>query len=211
MTPFTRLHGPAAPLMLANVDTDVIIRIERLATLARDQLGPYALEALRFDADGSEAPGFVLNQPPFRNAPILLAGENFGCGSSREAAVWALMDIGIRCVIAPSFGDIFFNNCFQNGMLPIRLDAPRLQALAAAAATGAPVGVDLAACVIEPPHGEAIPFTVDVQRREGLLLGLDDIQLTLRERADILDWQQQDRRLRPWAWPASDPPPGPQA
>src|SRR5919205_1213678 len=121
MQPFTKVGGPAAPLLRANVDTDLIIRIERLVGTRREELGPFAFEALRRRADGSEDPDFVLNRPEYRGAPILLAGPNFGCGSSREGAVWALMGAGIRCVIAPSFGDIFFSNCFQNGLLPVVL------------------------------------------------------------------------------------------
>jgi 3-isopropylmalate/(R)-2-methylmalate dehydratase small subunit len=203
MTPFTTVSGPAAPLMRDNVDTDVIIRIERLTNLQRDQLGPYALEALRFRADGSEDPAFVLNQPAFRSAPILLAGSNFGCGSSREGAVWALMGMGVRCVVAPSFGDIFFNNCFQNGMLPIQLPLPVVERLAAAAAGGAPFTVDLHQCVVRGPDGNVTSFTVDPLRREGLLKGLDDIGLTLQSDATVRAWQREDRLRRPWAWPAT--------
>ncbi|MBK6007128.1 3-isopropylmalate dehydratase small subunit [Ramlibacter ginsenosidimutans] len=203
MTPFTSVTGPAAPLMRENVDTDVIIRIERLTNLQRDQLGPYALEALRLRPDGSEDPAFVLNRPPFRGAPILLAGSNFGCGSSREGAVWALMGLGVRCVIAPSFGDIFFNNCFQNGMLPIELPLPVVERLAAAAADGAPFTVDLDRCVIDGPDGRATRFAVNALRREGLLNGLDDIGLTLQADAAIRGWQREDRQRRPWAWPAA--------
>ncbi|TFZ02901.1 3-isopropylmalate dehydratase small subunit [Ramlibacter henchirensis] len=208
MSPFTRVTGPAAPLPRDNVDTDVIIRVERLAALDRDQLGPYALEALRLRPDGSEDPAFILNQPPFRSAPILLAGANFGCGSSREAAVWALMGRGIRCVIAPSFGDIFFSNCFQNGLLPIRLPLGRVQAIATAAAAGAPFTVDLQQCTISSPSGEVIPFEIDAQKREALLLGLDEIQLTLRDDESIRAWQHEDQDHRPWAW-LSHPAPRP--
>lgn len=202
MTPFTTVTGPAAPLMRENVDTDVIIRIERLTQLRRDELGPYALEALRLRADGSEDPGFVMNQPAFRGAPILLAGPNFGCGSSREGAVWALMGLGVRCVIAPSFGDIFFNNCFQNGLLPLPLPLPVVQQLAAASADGAPMTIDLHRSEIRAADGNVLAFSVDPLRREGLLQGLDDIGLTLRHDTDIRRWQDQDRRHRPWAWPA---------
>jgi 3-isopropylmalate/(R)-2-methylmalate dehydratase small subunit len=143
MEPFTTVSGPAAPLLLANVDTDVIIRIEPLTQQPREALGRFAFEVLRYRPDGSEDPEFVLNQPAFRGAPILLAGTNFGCGSSREGAVWALPGIGIRCVIAPSFGDIFFSNYFQNGVLPIVLDEHMIEELATSARTGAVMRVDL--------------------------------------------------------------------
>lgn len=200
MIPFAQVTGPAAPLLRDNIDTDVIIRIERLAALDRDQLGPYALEALRFRSDGSEDPAFVLNEHAFRTAPILLAGANFGCGSSREAAVWALMERGVRCVIAPSFGDIFFNNCIQNGLLPIRLPLARIQAVARAAAAGGHFTVDLEQCTVASPDGEVTPFVIDVQQRKALLLGLDEIQLTLREAESIRAWQGKDQLCRPWAW-----------
>ncbi|AJG22004.1 3-isopropylmalate dehydratase small subunit [Cupriavidus basilensis] len=200
MQPFTVVTGAAVPLLRANVDTDVIIRIERLTALPREQLGPYALEALRYRADGSEDPGCVFNQPAFRGAPVLLAGANFGCGSSREGAVWALMGLGVRCVIAPSYGDIFYNNCFQNGVLPIRLPAEAVQALAAQCASGAPVRVDLASATLSAPDGATVAFPVDRLRREALLHGLDDIGLTLKDDALIRAWQQADRTRRPWAW-----------
>lgn len=199
--PFTLVTGAAPYLSRANIDTDVIIRIERLTSLAKDQLGPFAMEALRYRDDGTDEPGFVLNQSAFRGAPILLAGDNFGCGSSREGAVWALQGIGIRCVIAPSFGDIFYSNCFQNGVLPIRLPAAEVEALAAACAAGAPMTVDLAQHRLTAPGGIASTFAVDPLRREGLLHGLDDIGLTLKDNALIREWQRDDRLRRPWAWP----------
>jgi 3-isopropylmalate/(R)-2-methylmalate dehydratase small subunit len=198
--PFTTLSGPAPSLPQPNVDTDVIIRIERLTTLGRAELGLYCLESLRYREDGSEDPAFVLNQPLFRGAPFLLAGENFGCGSSREGAVWALQAMGVRCVIAPSFGDIFFSNCFQNGILAIRLPPARVAALAAACAGGAPLSADLERQVLLAPTGEAIAFAVDPLRREALLHGLDDIGLTLKDDALVRAWQEQDRIARPWVW-----------
>ncbi len=201
MQPFTVVTGAAAHLPRANVDTDVIVRIERLTTLGRDQLGPYCFEALRYREDGSDDPDFVFNQPAFRHAPFLLAGDNFGCGSSREGAVNALQGLGVRCVIAPSFGDIFFSNCFQNGVLPIRLAASQVEALAAACAHGEPLTVDLQQCSIQAAGGVATPFTVDPLRREALLHGLDDIGLTLKDEPLILAWQEADRQRRPWAWP----------
>lgn len=207
MQPFTVLTGPAAWLPRANVDTDVIIRIERLTTIGdRSQLGTYAMEALRYREDGSEDPAFVFNQPAFRGAPVLLAGENFGCGSSREGAVWALQGMGVRCVIAPSFGDIFFNNCFQNGMLPIRLAHDAIEALARQCADGAAMTVDLQQRTLAAPDGSTQPFAIDPLRREGLLHGLDDIGLTLKDDALIRAWQAADRERRPWAWPAATQP-----
>ena len=205
MTPFTAVTGAAAHLPRANVDTDVIIRIERLTTLTKEQLGAYAFEALRFRPDGSDDPDFVLNQPAFRGAPFLLAGDNFGCGSSREGAVTALQGLGLRCVIAPSFGDIFFGNCFQNGVLPIRLPAAEVDALARACAHGEPLTVDLERQTIRTAAGTETAFTVDPLRREGLLHGLDDIGLTLKDDALIEQWQQADRSRRPWAWPVGAP------
>jgi 3-isopropylmalate/(R)-2-methylmalate dehydratase small subunit len=197
---FTILRGPVAALLRPNVDTDVIVRIERLMSVARDALGPYAFEALRLRADGSEDQDFVLNQPPFREAPILLCGPNFGCGSSREGAVWALLARGIRCVIGESFGDIFFANCFQNGLLPIRLPAAAVARIAAQAAAGALLNVDLRSQRLTLPDATVIAFEVDPMRREALLEGLDDIGKTLKLDAAIGAWQARDRIARPWAW-----------
>lgn len=205
MQPFTTLTGPAAPLLRANIDTDVIIRIERMTALPADQLGPWALEPLRYRADGSEDPDFVLNQPAFRAAPILLAGPNFGCGSSREPAVTALAQRGIRCVVAPSFGDIFFNNCFQNGLLAVPLPQALVEALAAQCRHGAALTVDLQAQQIVAPDGQAHAFDIAPLRREALLRGLDDIGLTLRDDALIRQWQHADRQRRPWAWLPAGP------
>lgn len=200
LQPFTRVTGAAPCLPQANLDTDVIIRIERLTALGRDELGPYALESLRYLSDGREDAEFVMNRPEFRGAPFLLGGENFGCGSSREGAVWALQGIGVRCVIAPSFGDIFFSNCFQNGVLPIRLPATQVATLATACRQGELLTADLNQCSLGTAEGLAISFEVDALRREGLLHGLDDIGLTLQHNDAILDWQQHDRMQRPWAW-----------
>ena len=200
MAPFSTVSGPAAPLMLANVDTDVIIRVEPMTRHPRTELGRFAFEALRYRADGSDDPDFVLNQPAFRGAPILLAGANFGCGSSREPAVWALMGLGIRCVIAPSFGDIFFANCFQNGVLAIVLDEHRVEELAATADTGAAMLVDLVQQQLSIGDSAPLPFQVDALRRESLLAGLDAIGLTLQDSAVIAAWQQADRVRRPWIW-----------
>ena len=201
MQAFTRVSGPAAALPVDNLDTDIIIRIERVTTLERDRLGPWALEALRFRADGTEEPDFILNQPTFRYAPILIGGANFGCGSSREAAVWALMARGIRVVIAPSFGDIFFNNAFENGLLAIRLAPGEVERLARHAAGGMPLEVDLGSQLIRVDR-EELRFEVDPTRRQALLAGLDSIGLTLRARERIRAWQHADRGRRPWAWPS---------
>ena len=200
MQPFTRITGPAAPLLRSNIDTDVIIRIERLTSVPREQLGPYAFEALRYSKDGAEDPDFILNRTNFRNAPILIAAENFGCGSSREGAVWALMAAGLRCIIAESFGDIFYNNCFQNGMLPVTLPATIVKQLARQTADGAPLTVDLIERVILPPQGEAIALDIDAQRREALIEGLDEISRTLKGLPEIGEWQSRDRMDRPWIW-----------
>lgn len=200
MQAFTTVTGCAIPFLRANVDTDLIVRIERLTSLPKDQLGPYAFESLRYRPDGSPDPDCILNAARFRNAPFLLAGDNFGCGSSREGAVWALMGLGIRAVIAPSYGDIFFANCFQNGVLPVRLPLTQIEALAAHCADGAPLTVDLQACEIRAGDGAAQPFAIDATRREGLLSGLDAIGLTLRDDAAIRAWQARDRVQRPWAW-----------
>lgn len=202
MTPLSEIEGPAAPLLEANVNTDVIIRIERLSDFERDALEPYAFEAWRFDDDGDEIPDFVLNQPAWRGAPILLCGPNFGCGSSREGAVWALNCIGVRVVIAPSFGGIFRNNCFQNGTLPITLPAETVQQFAEIARQQpeAPFRVDLQREVVVPPNGAPVPFEIDGLRKQGLLKGLDDLGLTAERLPEIADWQKRDREARPWTW-----------
>jgi 3-isopropylmalate/(R)-2-methylmalate dehydratase small subunit len=201
MQPFTVVSGPAAPLMLPSVDTDVIIRIEHLTDTPKHELGRYAFQALRYRRDGSDDPEFILNRAHFRSAPILIAGPNFGCGSSREHAVWALQGLGIRCVIAPSFGDIFYANCFQNGILPVRLPSVVVDGLAQQCLDGSALTVDLADYLITAPDGHAIPFAVDTRRREMMLLGLDEIGLTLRAMGEIDEWQAKDKFRRPWAWP----------
>lgn len=203
MQKFTTVAGPAAPMLTPNVDTDVIIPIQRLLGSGRTGLGPHAFERLRYNKDGSDNPDFVLNRPQYRDSPILLAGPNFGCGSSREGAVWALMGMGFRAVLAPSFGDIFFNNCFQNGMLPVVLPEDAIHRIAAEteAAQGARhTVVDLGREVVITPEGAEIPFAIDARRKEALLEGLDDIALTLRLQARIAAWQDADRTARGWAW-----------
>jgi 3-isopropylmalate/(R)-2-methylmalate dehydratase small subunit len=202
MEKFSVLRGIAAPLMLPNIDTDRIIRIERVVGVPHERQGEYLFEAMRFNADGSENPGFILNQPPYREARILLAADNFGCGSSRENAVWALLGWGLRCVIAPSFGDIFFGNCFQNGMLPIRLPAATVERLAAEIEADAQhaLCVDLERQRIVTAKGEEIAFDVEPLRRRMLLEGLDEIGLTLQHEAAIAAFQRADRRARPWLY-----------
>lgn len=194
------IEGPAAPLLIDNIDTDVIIRIERLTSIANDELGPYAFEALRYDSEGRPKPDFVLHRPEFKSAAILLSGSNFGCGSSRENAVWAIMGLGIKCLIAPSFGEIFYSNCFQNGVLPIRLDRAEIAALSSQCNGGAPVRVNLRACEITAPDGMVFPFAIDDYRRQGLLQGLSDIEMTMQMRPQIEEWQVKDRTERPWIW-----------
>ncbi len=203
MAPFATVTGIAAPLLRANVDTDMIIPVQRLVGSGRQGLGPYGFERFRFNPDGSENPDFPLNRAAFRDAPILLAGENFGCGSSREGAVWALLGMGFRCVIAPSFGDIFHNNCFQNGLLPVRLpeDLIRRMAEAMEASPGnARITVDLERQMVVTPWGEAMPFAVDARKRAALLSGLDEIAQTLQRAAEIAAWQAKDQAARGWAW-----------
>ena len=198
MNKFTTLEGVAAPLNMINVDTDMIIPKQYLKTVKRTGLGKSLFADMRYNADGSEKSDFVLNQPKYRHAEILVAGDNFGCGSSREHAPWALLDFGIRCVIAPSFADIFFNNCFKNGILPIALPEDVVAALMedAALGTNARLTVDLEAQVVVRPDGSKIPFEVDAFRKHCLLNGLDDIGLTLEHtaaidayEAKIPDWQ----------------------
>jgi 3-isopropylmalate/(R)-2-methylmalate dehydratase small subunit len=200
MQPFTTLTAIAAPLPLANVDTDKIIPAQFLKTIKRTGLGVHLFNALRYDAAGAERPDFVLNQPPCRNAEILIAHENFGCGSSREHAPWALLDFGIRCVIAPSFGDIFYNNTFKNGILPIKLPREICDLLIADAQMGgnARLTVDLQRQCVIRPNGEEIAFTVDPFRRHLLLNGLDDIGQTLQHESAISAYEATARADRPW-------------
>lgn len=204
MDKFTQLKAIAAPLLRENVDTDIIIRIERLVGATfRNELGRYAFEAWRLRPDGTEDPDFVLNREPYRSAQILLALDNFGCGSSREGAVWALKQRGFRAVLAPSFGDIFFNNCYQNGVLPVIMPNSAVQALArqVEADPGRKlVTVDLVRQVVVAPDGGETAFAIDRLRREALLDGLDDIGLTLKRESEIAAFQAQDRARRRWIW-----------
>jgi len=200
MDKFTTLTAVAAPLPLANVDTDKIIPARFLKTIKRTGLGVHLFDSLRYDASGAERADFVLNREPYRHAQILIAHENFGCGSSREHAPWALLDFGIRCVIAPDFADIFFNNCFKNGILPIRLPREICDALIEDARLGgnARITVDLERQVVVRPGGEEIAFDVDEFRRHSLLEGLDDIGQTLQHAAAIDGYEKQQQTAAPW-------------
>jgi 3-isopropylmalate/(R)-2-methylmalate dehydratase small subunit len=200
MEKFTTLTGVAAPLAMINVDTDMIIPKQFLKTIKRTGLGKNLFDEMRYKDDGSENPDFVLNKPAYRKAQILVAGDNFGCGSSREHAPWALLDFGIRCVISTSFADIFYNNCFKNGILPIKVSPEDLEKLMDDAERGANavVTVDLEAEEIRGPDGGTIPFEIDPFRRQCLLEGLDDIGLTLKKDASIGSFEAKAAEARPW-------------
>ena len=201
MEKFEKITGVAAPLPLINVDTDMIIPKQFLKTIKRSGLGVNLFDEMRYLDDGSENPDFVLNKPAYRAAEVLVAGDNFGCGSSREHAPWAIKDFGIRCVIAPSFADIFFNNCFKNGILPVVLPQEQVDVLMADAGKGANarMTVDLEAQEITTSDGQVIPFEVDAFKKHCLLNGLDDIGLTM-EKADAIDaYEARAAAERPWA------------
>ena len=200
MDKFTTLTGIAAPLPMANVDTDKIIPARFLKTIKRTGLGVHLLDTLRYDADGKERPDFVLNQEPFRKAEILIAHENFGCGSSREHAPWALLDFGIRCVIAPDFADIFHTNVFKNGILPIKLPREVCDQLMDDARQGpnSRITVDLAEQVVVRPNGERIHFDIDPFRKHLLLNGLDDIGQTLQHETQIDSYEATRSQEKPW-------------
>ena len=199
MQAFTRLDAKAAPLPLANIDTDQIIPKQFLKTVEREGLAKGLFYDFRFDEAGQERADFVLNRPEYKGAGVLVAGDNFGCGSSREHAPWALMDFGIRCVISTSFADIFYNNCFQNGLLPVVLKAPEVQALMDEAKGGNHVmSVDLASQTVTAPSGQSFRFEIDPVRKEKMLKGLDAIGETL-QRAKAIDVYEMKRALdRPW-------------
>ena len=196
MEKFSSLTSIAAPMPQKNVDTNLIIRVERCTGTPREQLGDYAFEMVRFLKDGSLNPEFVLNQPRYRGARILVCGEFFGTGSSREMAVWALAGMGIRCLIAPSYGEIFRGNCFQNGLLPIVLPAPDVEKLLKKAADG-PFTVDLERQTING----SIPFEISPRRKKMLLEGLDELGLTLAMEPKIAAFEAADRERRPWIYP----------
>ena len=200
MEKFTRLSGVAAPLPMVNVDTDMVIPKNYLKVTERTGLGKHLFAEMRFNADGSERPDFVLNRPAWRQAEILIAFENFGCGSSREHAPWALRDFGIRCVIAPSFADIFFNNCFKNGILPLVLSKAVCVELIDDAERGAnaTLTIDLEAQTLTRPDGERIAFEVEPSRRSRLLEGLDEIGATVAKAHRIDAFEARVRRSQPW-------------
>ncbi len=200
MDRFTKLTGVAAPLPMINVDTDKIIPKQFLRTIKRTGLAEGLFYELRFDEAGNPKPGFVLDQPAYKAAKILIAGENFGCGSSREHAPWAILDAGIRCVIAPSFGDIFYNNCFKNSILPIKLPQEQVDLLMDDAERGsnAVLSVDLEKQEITGPDGGTLNFEIDPYHKRCLLNGLDDIGLTFEKAAKIDDYEAKHRHAQPW-------------
>ncbi|MEZ5777480.1 MAG: 3-isopropylmalate dehydratase small subunit [Paracoccaceae bacterium] len=200
MDKFTTLTGIAAPMPLVNIDTDMIIPKQFLKTIKRSGLGVNLFDEMRYDQEGNEIKDFVLNQPAYRNAEILVAGDNFGCGSSREHAPWALLDFGIRCVISTSFADIFFNNCFKNGILPIVLPPETVDILMEDARKGenARITVDLEAQTVTTSEGESFSFEVDSFRKHCLLNGLDDIGLTLEKKGAIDTFEKAAAQSRPW-------------
>ena len=200
MQKFDKLTGVAAPLDILNIDTDMIIPKQFLKTIKRSGLGKNLFDEMRYARDGSELPGFVLNKAPYRQAEILVAGDNFGCGSSREHAPWALLDFGIRCVISTSFADIFYNNCFKNGILPIVVSADERDALLADAADieNPELSIDLVSQTIRRPNGVTISFEVDAFRKKCLLEGLDDIGLTMEKSGAIDSFEAARSQSQPW-------------
>jgi len=200
MEKFTVLTGVAAPLPMINIDTDMIIPKQFLKTIKRTGLGKNLFDEMRYTQDGAEVPSFVLNQPAYRKAQVLITGNNFGCGSSREHAPWAIADFGIRCIIAPSFADIFFNNSFKNGILPIKLPQEQVDALMKQAENGANATftIDLAAQEITAPDGSKTKFDVDPFRKHCLLNGLDDIGLTLMKDDKIAAFEATRKTSSPW-------------
>ncbi len=200
MDKFIKLSAVAAPLPMNNIDTDMIIPQQFLKTIKRTGLGIHAFTNIRYHDDGSEREDFVLNRPAYRKAEILIAGENFGCGSSREHAPWALKDFGIKCIIAPSFADIFYGNCFKNGLLPVTLPQEVIGRLMDDAGRGANaiITVDLEQQQITGPDGGVVSFEIDPYRRHCLLNGLDDIGLTLQKKAAIRDYEAKRKLSQPW-------------
>jgi 3-isopropylmalate/(R)-2-methylmalate dehydratase small subunit len=204
MEKFTTLRGVAAPMPMINIDTDKIIPKLHLKTIKRTGLGKALFEEMRYTPDGKERPEFVLNKPAYRKAQILVAGDNFGCGSSREHAPWALLDFGIRCVISTSFADIFYNNCFKNGILPIKVTQEQLDKLMDDAERGsnAILTIDLEKQEITGPDGGSVKFDLDPFRKHCLLNGLDDIGLTMQKDKSIDDYEAKRKQSQPWLSPA---------
>ena len=200
MKKFDQLTGVAAPLNILNIDTDMIIPKQFLKTIKRSGLGANLFDEMRFTQDGEEIADFVLNREPYRGAEIIVAGDNFGCGSSREHAPWALLDFGIRCVISTSFADIFYNNCFKNGILPITVSADDRDALMADAADGEnpELSIDLETQTIRRPNGVEVSFEIDPFRKQCLLEGLDDIGLTLEKGGSIDSFEATRAEEKPW-------------
>ena len=200
MQPFTTLSAIAAPLPMINVDTDMIIPKQFLRTIKRTGLGVNAFDEMRYDDQGNEKPDFVLNKEPYRNANILITGENFGCGSSREHAPWALLDFGLRCIIAPSYADIFYNNCFKNGILPIKLPQEQVDKIMSYVQDniGAQVHIDLEYQTVKLDNNESFSFDLDPFRKHCLINGLDDIGLTMEKGSSIENYEQARSEDRPW-------------
>src|SRR3954468_8224819 len=202
MDKFDKLEGVAAPLRIVNVDTDMIIPKQYLKTLKRTGLAKGLFSEMRYMDDGSDNPNFVLNKPAYRNAKVIVADDNFGCGSSREHAPWALLDFGIRCVISTQFGDIFYNNCFKKGVLPIKVSPEDLEKLFDDADRGAnaTLTVDLPSQEIRGPDGGVVKFEIDQHRKHCLLNGLDDISLTMEKAGAIAGYENKAQTARPWVW-----------
>ena len=202
MKKFTTLTGVAAPLPMINIDTDMIIPKQFLKTITRSGLGKSLFFEMRYDDDGKELPNFVLNQKPYRNAEIIVAGDNFGCGSSREHAPWALQDFGIRAVIAPSFADIFFGNCYKNGMLPIVLPQEQIDVLMADAAAdnSRVLTIDLPNQKVVRANGDSFSFEINPSSKLQLVDGLDEIGQTLQRNAEIASFEQRQSLSQPWLW-----------
>ncbi len=200
MEKFDKLAAVAAPIKLANVDTDMIIPKQHLKTIKRTGLGKYLFDEMRFTPEGEERPEFVLNRAPYRDAEILVAGDNFGCGSSREHAPWALLDFGIRCVLSTGFADIFYNNCFKNGILPVKLDRSAIDYLMHDAEEGLEIAIDLENQTVTGSNGKVFEFEVDSFRKQCLLNGLDEVELTMRQGARIDDFETRQRFQQPWLY-----------
>ncbi|MBC8338355.1 MAG: 3-isopropylmalate dehydratase small subunit [Rhodospirillales bacterium] len=200
MEKFTTLTGVAAPMDMINIDTDMVIPKQYLTTIKREGLGKGLFHEMRYNADGSDNPDFILNKPAYKNASILVAGENFGCGSSREHAPWALLDYGIKCVIATSFADIFYNNCFKNGVLPVRLPREDVEKLLEDAERGAnaTITIDLESQTITGPDGGEITFELDEFKKHCLLNGLDDVGLTMENEDKISSFEDEKQTSQPW-------------